>query len=89
VDTASHKAALVDPADADVVIAALKQHSDVTLTHVLTTHKRQQADRETLPLPDAPASPAMLTVYCCRSLLLSASRLGSRAGQRGYQGCLS
>ena len=39
VDTASKSAALIDPAEADIAIEAVKKHTGLTVTHVLTTHK--------------------------------------------------
>jgi len=39
IDTATKSAALVDPAEPDIAIAALKEHDGVNITHVLTTHK--------------------------------------------------
>ena len=39
VDTASKAAALIDPAEPELAIAAVKQHTGLNLTHVLTTHK--------------------------------------------------
>jgi len=42
VDTASKSAALIDPAEPDIAIEAVKKHAGLNVTHVLTTHKRQR-----------------------------------------------
>ena len=47
VDTASKSAALIDPAEPDLAIEAVKRHSDLNVTHVLTTHKRQRDNNTT------------------------------------------